>query len=619
MNYSPSSQTAWESVYYIQHQMAGGAWLRGIHHFMAQAMIVLLALHLMQVVIDGAYRARASSISGSACVLLLITLGLALTGYLLPWDQQGYWSTKVATNIMGSVPVRRPVRSSGWRSAGPSTATTRSRAFFALHAGLLPLLMIVLTFVHVALFRKHGLHLQAAQARPDATFWVDQVLRDAVACLAVLATVLLLVHLAAADRQRVLGGGAERPGRPVQQPFSAARPEWYFLFLFQFLKLPAFAGHNEVYGAVVIPGIVFLVMALMPITGRLRHGALVQRRLHDPAVHRHRPADDDGRRPGRRPAYAARAGRREPGVWRRHGAARADAALHAAPVRPPRRQRAPAAYARGLIGLGVMILLALLLILWTLSGSHRLGSQPWSIGGFTVEPQVQLWLMLGLLALVALLTTVGLMREPYSMRDVAGFSHRWQWLHRGRLAMLILLVAAVVLIAAFNVLQAAGDPTYQRAVAQARQDSERAVELAGAGIPPTGAVSLVRLDPKLQGPRYFQRYCASCHRYGGSDGMGGTPADPQSAQDLRGFATRQWIAELLDPKQVDSVRHFGPGMAAHNGPMVKMVKEDIAEAEENEKRVIPKIVAALSAEAELTSQADEDRRQYVRLRKAVRR
>src|SRR5438309_11330716 len=55
MSYSPSSQSAWESVYYIQHQMSGGWLLRGIHHFMAQAMIVLLALHFLQVVIDGAY------------------------------------------------------------------------------------------------------------------------------------------------------------------------------------------------------------------------------------------------------------------------------------------------------------------------------------------------------------------------------------------------------------------------------------------------------------------------------------------------------------------------------------------------------------------------------------
>lgn len=64
MCYSPSSRSAWESVYYIQYEMQGGWLLRGIHHFTAQAMIVLLALHLVQVVIDGAYKAREKSISG---------------------------------------------------------------------------------------------------------------------------------------------------------------------------------------------------------------------------------------------------------------------------------------------------------------------------------------------------------------------------------------------------------------------------------------------------------------------------------------------------------------------------------------------------------------------------
>jgi ubiquinol-cytochrome c reductase cytochrome b subunit len=99
MAYSPSSQTAWESVYYIQNQMWGGWFLRGIHHFTAQAMNVLLVLHLMQVVIDGAYKAPREINFWFGIVLLLLVLGLSLTGYLLPWDQKGYWATKVATNI----------------------------------------------------------------------------------------------------------------------------------------------------------------------------------------------------------------------------------------------------------------------------------------------------------------------------------------------------------------------------------------------------------------------------------------------------------------------------------------------------------------------------------------
>src|SRR6266850_7716693 len=108
MAYSPSSQTAWESVYYIQHEMLLGWILRGIHHFTAQAMVVLLVLHLLQVVVDGAYRAPREVNFWLGLILMQIVLGLALTGYLLPWDQKGYWATRVATNIMLTVPIIGP-------------------------------------------------------------------------------------------------------------------------------------------------------------------------------------------------------------------------------------------------------------------------------------------------------------------------------------------------------------------------------------------------------------------------------------------------------------------------------------------------------------------------------
>ncbi|MGZ8921429.1 MAG: cytochrome b N-terminal domain-containing protein, partial [Limisphaerales bacterium] len=105
MAYSPSSQTAWESVYYIQYEMTGGWLLRGIHHYTAQLMTILLVLHLMQVVIDGAYKAPRELNFIFGVLLLLLVLGLSLTGYLLPWDQKGYWATKVSTNLAAITPV----------------------------------------------------------------------------------------------------------------------------------------------------------------------------------------------------------------------------------------------------------------------------------------------------------------------------------------------------------------------------------------------------------------------------------------------------------------------------------------------------------------------------------
>jgi ubiquinol-cytochrome c reductase cytochrome b subunit len=278
-SYSPGAQTAWESVYYIQHEMAGGWLLRGIHHVMAQAMVVLLALHLLQVVIDGAYRAPREVNFWMGLVLMTLVLGMALTGYLLPWDQKGYWATRVATNLAGLVPLVGPALQQvvvGGPDYGHHTLTR----FFALHAGFLPGTLVVMLAAHLALFRKHGLCAKRPFTRPDALFWPDQVLKDAVACLAVMAVVLGVILLPAL--RAVLDGkpidlgtlGAEL-GAPADpsEPYAAARPEWYFLFLFQFLKLfEGLGAGGEFFGAIVVPGLVMAAMFLMPIIGRWRLG-----------------------------------------------------------------------------------------------------------------------------------------------------------------------------------------------------------------------------------------------------------------------------------------------------------------------------------------------------------
>ena len=256
--YSPATTTAWGSVYYIQHEMTGGWFLRGIHHFMAQAMVVLLAIHLLQVVWDGAYRAPREVNFWMGLVLMLIVLALSLTGYLLPWDQKGYWATRVATNLVGITPLVGE-KAQELVVGGTNYSHATLTRFFALHAGVLPALLIGCLVVHLALFRRHGLCAKLPLKKSDGYFWPDQVLKDAVACLAVMA---------------VVGGlswyfhGAEltAPADGARQ-YEAARPEWYFLFLFQFLKL--FHGETgEIIGAIVIPGLLMAVLFAMPLLGR---------------------------------------------------------------------------------------------------------------------------------------------------------------------------------------------------------------------------------------------------------------------------------------------------------------------------------------------------------------
>jgi len=126
-----------------------------------------------------------------------------------------------------------------------------------------------------------------------------------------------------------------------------------------------------------------------------------------------------------------------------------------------------------------------------------------------------------------------------------------------------------------------------------------------AGIPATGAVSLLRDDPYTQGPKLFKAHCASCHRFDGHDGTGFVPdpaKQPQTASDLKAFGSRQWLTGILDPKRVDSANFLGAAKLK-TGKMVKFVKKEVADFDKND---LNKVIAALSAEAQLPYQRQQD-------------
>lgn len=489
MGYSPSGHTAWESVYYIQYEMTGGWLVRGLHHFMAQAMVILLAVHFAQVVIDGAYRAPREVNFWLGLLLLKAVLGLALTGYLLPWDQKGYWATRVATNLMGMVPLVGTELQKlvvGGAEYGHHTLTR----FFAMHAGVLPGLLMVLLVAHVALFRRHGLHARLPLRRPDGTFWPDQVLRDAVACLGVLAVVLLCVvwgqvqSIAAGDGLGPWSGdhlGAELgpPADPAHE-YSAARPEWYFLFLFQFLKLfEGWGETGEFVGAIIVPGGVMALLFLMPILGRWRLG--------------HR-------------------------------------------------------FNLGMVGVLLAGVAMLTGAAWW--DDHR--------AAYLAEPAA-------------------------SGSGVAGETSkevREDWL---------------------------ASRNYLEAVAEAEALAERARELArGRGIPSEGMLQLMRRDAKVMGPRLFKQYCAACHEHSTVDGEGrvvGIRAEQPAAPNLYGFATREWLAGMLDPARIGGPDYFGHTKLADNsGGMVEYVTGELATRLKPAERAL--VVAALAGEAGLPARQE---------------
>ncbi len=261
--YSPSVQHAWASVFYVENFLPLGSIVRGIHHYAAQAMVILVIVHFVQVIVDGAYRAPREFNFWLGLGLMMIVLGLALTGYLLPWDQKGYYATQVATKIMGTTPVigealQQMVQ--GGRDYGQYTLTR----FFALHAGVLPAGLVGLLTLHLALFRRHGITPAGGRSLDErGVFWPDQILRDGLACAAVLGIVLLLAWCRPAE----LSAPAD-----AAQPFAAVRPEWYFLSLFRFLKFEAVEDWGLAFGAIVVPGVIFGVVFVMPFIARIPGG-----------------------------------------------------------------------------------------------------------------------------------------------------------------------------------------------------------------------------------------------------------------------------------------------------------------------------------------------------------
>jgi ubiquinol-cytochrome c reductase cytochrome b subunit len=254
MSYSPSSSTAWSSVFYIKHDMWLGWFIRGVHHFAAQTLMVLLPLHLLQVVWAGAYRRPRELSWWIGLALLLLLAAFALTGYLLPWDQKGYWHARVATNIMGSAPVLGPYLLKvviGGTDYGNLTVTR----FFAMHTAILPALFVLCLVFHIGLYLRHGRTAPATDRRlagPDDR--LEQRFRNRLFLTLVLGIVVGMVLYEH-------GSNLDAPADPSSADYPA-RPEWYFLFLFQMLK--QFPGRYEVVGTFVIPLCTLLLLFSLP-------------------------------------------------------------------------------------------------------------------------------------------------------------------------------------------------------------------------------------------------------------------------------------------------------------------------------------------------------------------
>ncbi len=260
--YVPSPDAAYESTTFISRELPLGGLVRGLHHWGASLMLILVVVHMLQAFFWGAYKRPRQIIWVIGMLLLLVTLGLSFTGYLLPWDQKAYWATVVGTRIAGSVPGVGRYITTLMRGGAEVGALTLSR-FFAVHVLVFPAALIGLMAFHVAQVRKKGItppwrRTDGEAGVPHPTlFYPDQVFKDAVVAVILLGVLFAVALLHAAP--------LEAKADPTTSGY-VPRPEWYFLPNFEFLKyIPTAWGEwGEFLAAAVIPGIGVLFLIVFP-------------------------------------------------------------------------------------------------------------------------------------------------------------------------------------------------------------------------------------------------------------------------------------------------------------------------------------------------------------------
>lgn len=259
--YKPGAESAFESVQFIMTKVPFGWLIRSLHSWGANVMVFFLFIHMFSTFFMKAYRRPREITWLTGVGLLFCALGFGFSGYLLPWNELAFFATKVGTEITSVIPVVGKPILSFLRGGEHVTGATLNR-FFAIHVAVLPAVTIIILGVHLLLIQTQGnavpLRLESVpeEQRKAMPFFPDFAIRDLFAWMIVLGLVATL----AAIYPWELGVKAD--------PFAAApvgiMPEWYFIFMFQALKMmPAhflFASGELVAVGVFALGAVFWIL-----------------------------------------------------------------------------------------------------------------------------------------------------------------------------------------------------------------------------------------------------------------------------------------------------------------------------------------------------------------------
>jgi len=229
--YRPSAETAFESVQFIVTEVQFGWLIRSVHSWSANLLIATLFIHMFSVYFMRAYRRPREVTWLSGVFLLLLAVCVGFSGYLLPWNKLAFFATKVGTEIAGVIPlIGRPMLRF-LRGGDDVTGATLTR-FFGFHVAVLPAISTVILAVHLILVQLHGMSnppgLEGKNLR-KMKFFPGFLMRDLIGWILAIGVLAALAALFPWELGEKADAFAPAP--------AGIKPEWYFLFMFETLKL----------------------------------------------------------------------------------------------------------------------------------------------------------------------------------------------------------------------------------------------------------------------------------------------------------------------------------------------------------------------------------------------
>ena len=264
--YRPSAGEAFESIQFLMTEVQFGWLVRSIHSWSANLMIFAMFIHLFSALLLHAYRRPREMTWLSGGGLLGLSLAFGFTGYLLPWNELAFFATRVGTEIPGVLPLIGPFLRRLMRGGNDVTGATLTR-FYGIHVAILPALVTVVLGLHLFLVQKHGMSRPPGAEGSDVgkrsmPFFPNFFLRDLVGWLCALGVLAALAAYFPAE----LGKKAD----PFQPAPIGIKPEWYFMAMFQTLKLlpsHVLGVEGELLGVLGF-GLIGLILICMPFLER---------------------------------------------------------------------------------------------------------------------------------------------------------------------------------------------------------------------------------------------------------------------------------------------------------------------------------------------------------------